>query len=212
MTDLLTVDHAAERLSIDLLNLVDILAVGDIHPAEPSGITGPEVWKRHEEIRLSETDIELIKGEIRRRRFVDFEIDYADVYRRSDKPGARGLAFGAGWTGILTTYADGLRDLQTRGFNCQLRWGKEKFGALRLYADYILAAEKEVIDLHRAAHRESLVTCQECGQPARLRFGHSICLTLCDRHKHIVGEPDSTRDGIILDLDAWTRDQGDVTE
>lgn len=212
MTDLLTCNEASEHLGIDLLNLVNLLSIGDIRPTAPSGITGAEVWKRHEEIRLSETDIELIKAEIHRRRFVDFKIEYADIYQQSDKPGARGLAFGAGWTGILTTYADGLRDLQTRGFDCQLRWGKEKFGGLRLYSDYILAVEKEVIDLHRAAHRESLVTCQECGQPARLRFGHSICLTLCDRHKHIVGEPDPTRDGIILDLDAWTSEQGEVTE
>lgn len=210
MPDLLTCNEAAERLDIDLLNLVDILAVGDIHPTAPDDITGAEVWSRYEEIRLSESDIERLKAEIHRRRVVDFKTEYADIYQQSDESGTRGLEFGPGWTGILATYADGLRDLQTRGFKCQLRWGKEKFGALRLYADYILAAEKEVIDLHRAAHRESLVTCQECGQPSRLRFGHSICLVLCDRHKHIVGEPDPTRDGIILDLDAWTRDQGDA--
>jgi hypothetical protein len=209
MTNLITCHEAAQRLGVDLLNLIDILAVGDIHPSIPDGIPGKEVWARNEEIRLSSDDIELIKAELRRRRFEDFKLQYADVYQQSSSPGARGLEFGPGWTGILTAYADGLRDLSKRGFKCQLRWAKEKFGALRIYSDYTLAVEKEVIDLHREAYRASLQTCQECGQAARLRFGFGVCLTLCDRHAHIVGEPDPTRDGIILDLDAWTREQGE---
>ncbi|WP_105432743.1 hypothetical protein [Neorhizobium sp. T6_25] len=211
MADLLTCREAAQLLNIDLLNLVDILAVGDIVPTEPDGLAGSEVWARNEEIRLCETDIDLIKAELRRRQFADFKRDYVDVYQQDEKPGARGLEFGPGWLGVLTAYADGLRALNAKWNNshAQLRWGKEKFGALHLYSDYLLATKIEVINLHREAYKSSLQTCQECGLPARLRFGHSICLTLCDRHKHTIGEPDPTRDGIILDLNAWMLEQRD---
>lgn len=209
MPDLLTCHEAAKALKIDLLNLVDILSIGDIQPAKPDGITGAEAWARYEEIRLSPDDIELIKAELRRRSFADFKATYSDIYQPSTSHKARGLEFGPGWIDLLIDYADGLRALNDRWKNehARLRWGKEKFGALHLYSDYLLATEPAVINMHRKAYRESLKTCQECGAPGRLRFGHAICLTLCEKHAHLVGEPDPTRDGIILDLDAWMRGQ-----
>lgn len=213
MPDLLTCHEAAKALKIDLLYLVDILAIGDIHATAPDGLHGAEVWSRNEEIRLSQTDIELIKAELRRRSFVDFKTEYADILSLDPRPRGRGLEFGPGWIGILQTYADGLRALVIDGRQAaKLRWGKEKFGALRLFSDYTLAVEKEVINLHRDAYRTSLVTCQECGVPARLRFGHSVCLALCQRHSHIVGEPDPSRDGVILDLDAWALQESETKE
>ncbi|MBX5160434.1 hypothetical protein HJB89_25450 [Rhizobium sp. NZLR8] len=212
MTDLMKCHEAVQALGVDLLNLIDILAIGDIIPTAPDGLTGAEVWARNEEIRLSANDIDLIKVELRRRRFDDFRVEYADVYQPDPRPGYGGLQFGPGWTGILVDYADGIRDLTKRGRPAWLRRGKEKFGALRLYSDHMLSAESEVIQLHRIALQASLVTCQECGQPARLRFGHSICLTLCDRHAHIIGEPDPGRDGIILDVDAWAMKHGEDGE
>ncbi|WP_157884572.1 hypothetical protein [Neorhizobium galegae] len=216
MTELLTVHEAAERLGTDVMTLVEIVNVGDIVPAispKPRVLSGGEVWKNWREIRLSEDDIALFKAEISRRRFEDFKADYSDIYTPDSRPGGRGLEFGPGWTNILKTYADGLRSLVIEGKQAAwLRWGKEKFGALRLFSDYILSVERQVIDLHREAHRSSLVTCQECGEPARLRFGYGVCLTLCERHKHIVGEPDPSRDGIILDLDAWTLKESETKE
>jgi hypothetical protein len=214
MTDLLTVQEAAKVLCVDLLNLVDVLSVGDIVPTLPKFLSRKDVWARNEEIRLSSTDIDLVRAELRRRRFIDFKSEYADVYQQSTSPGARGLEFGPGWTGLLTDYAEGLRALNEKWktTRTQLRWGKEKFGALHLYSDYLLATEAEVVNLHREAYRASLQTCQECGAAARLRFGHSVCLTLCEQHKHTVGEPDPSRDGIILDVNAWTREQESTAE
>ncbi|WP_086156013.1 hypothetical protein [Rhizobium sp. Kim5] len=197
MTDI-DIRNAASILGVDVVTLVDIVNVGDIKPtvsATPRSLPSGEVWKNWREIRLSQNDIERFRVEIRRRRFVDFKAEYADVFQPDTAPGTRGLEFKPGWTGILTIYADGLRSLGKQGLVCRLRWGKEKFGALRLYSDYILAAEPEVIKLHRQAYHSSLQTCQECGEPGRLRSGYSVCLTLCERHKHVVGNIDPERDG-----------------
>lgn len=187
MIDLLTCRETAKLLNIDLLNLVDILSVGDIHPSSPDGMVGAEVWERHKEIRLSRSDIEMIKAELHRRSFADFKAEYADVYKPDPRPGYGGLAFGPGWEGPLRRYADGIRDLARQGKPAWLKEGKEKFGSLRLYSDHMLSAEQEVIQLHRDALQASLITCQECGSHGRLRFGYSICLTLCESKR--AGDP-----------------------
>lgn len=207
MSDLISLKDAAEILGVDVLFLAHIIDVGDILPTQ-------SVPKDYRDIVFAVGDIERFRPEIARRRFLDFKSEYADVYQQDEGRGARGLEFGPGWIGLLTTYADGLRALNDQWNNkhAQLRWGKEKFGAVHLYSDYLLATESAVINLHREAYRASLRTCQECGAAARLRCGHSVCLTLCDRHKHLVGEPDPDRDGIILDVSAWTRDQGRTAE
>ncbi|NTI03106.1 hypothetical protein G6K88_13865 [Agrobacterium rhizogenes] len=196
---------AAEILSVDVLFLTHIIDVGDILPTQP-------VPKDFREIVFTIDDIERFRPEIARRRFLDFKAEYTDVFRSDEGPGARGLEFGPGWTGILREFCDSLREFQTAGYRARLRWGKEKFGALRLFTDHVDELVAYVAERRGIAHGKSLRTCQECGEPAQLRFGHSICLTLCDRHRHLVGEPDPARDGIILDVNAWSREQREQEE
>lgn len=200
MADLMTLREAADIIGTDIVTLVHIIDVGDTVPTPP-------VPKNFEDIVFTADDIERFKTEVNRRRFLDFKSDYADVYVQDEGPGARGLEFGPGWTGILREFCDSLREFQGAGQRTRLRWGKEKFGALRLFCDCDDEIAAYVGERRGIAYGKSLRTCQECGDLARLQFGYSICLTLCDRHKHLVGEPDPSRDGIILDVDAWSRKQ-----
>ncbi|MGX9991571.1 hypothetical protein ACS4RR_020810 [Rhizobium sp. Z1P35] len=200
MSDLLTLREAADVLGVDVVTLVHVIDVGDTIPTPP-------VPKDFKDVVFAPDDIERFQIELRRRRFEDFKTEYADVFQEDDAPGARHLEFGPGWLGILMEFCDGLREFQNAGYRARLRWGKEKFGALRLFTDCADEIAAYVGERRGIAYGKSLRTCQECGEPARLRFGHSICLTLCDRHKHLVGEPDPSRDGIILDVDAWSRQQ-----
>jgi hypothetical protein len=55
---------------------------------------------------------------------------------------------------------------------------KEKFGGLRLYANY---NNDSISTLIEAAVVESFYTCEVCGQPGKCRVGGWI-QTLCDRH------------------------------
>ncbi|NKM65346.1 hypothetical protein GFL58_30995 [Rhizobium leguminosarum bv. viciae] len=200
MADLMTLRDAADVLGVDVVTLVHIIEVGDTVPTPP-------VPKDYKDIVFTADDIERFKTEVSRRRFLDFKSDYADVYVHDEGPGARGLEFGPGWLGILKEFCDSLREFQNAGYRARLRWGKEKFGALRLFTDHTSELAAYIGERRGIAYGKSLRTCQECGELARLRFGHSICLTLCDRHKHLVGEPNPERDGIILDVEAWSRKQ-----
>ncbi|NZD54178.1 hypothetical protein [Rhizobium leguminosarum] len=200
MSDLMTLREAANVLGVDVVTLVHIIDVGDTVPTPP-------VPQDYKDIVFAPDDIERFQSELRRRRFEAFKAEYADVYTEDTGPGARHLEFGPGWIGILREFCDGLREFQSAGYRARLRWGKEKFGALRLFADCGDEIAAYVGERRGIAYGKSLRTCQECGELARLQFGHSICLTLCDRHKHLVGEPDPERDGIILDVDAWSRKQ-----
>ncbi|NEK19946.1 hypothetical protein [Rhizobium leguminosarum] len=200
MSDVMTLREAADILGADVMTLVHIIDVGDTMPTPPV----PGDFK---DIVFAPGDIERFKAELRRRRFEDFKDEYADVCTEDTGPGARHLEFGPGWTAILREFCDGLRQFRDAGYKAQLRWGKEKFGALRLFTDCDDEIAAYVSERRGIAYGKSLRTCQECGELARLQFGHSICLTLCDRHKHLVGEPDPERDGIILDVDAWSRQQ-----
>lgn len=150
-------------------------------------------------LRFSEADAETFRQEIRRRRHEDFKREYADVYMPDEGPGARGLEIGPGWIGIVSELCD-----QLRSWNTHLRWGKEKFGALRLFTDAFHATSTPLqaywlSRLRERARRQSLRTCQECGQPGRLRLG-AHAATLCDPHTHLVGEP-RAEDGVIPDPD-----------
>lgn len=58
---------------------------------------------------------------------------------------------------------------------------KEKFGALRFYANYNNDAISTLIE---AAAVESFYTCEVCGQPGKCRGG-SWVQTLCDDHRGI---------------------------
>ncbi|WP_276118015.1 hypothetical protein [Pararhizobium qamdonense] len=155
-------------------------------------------------LRFSDADAENFKQEFRRRRHEDFKVEYADVYVPEEGPGARGLEFGPGWIEIVREYCDQLRGFERDHFVEALRWGKEKFGSLRLYtrsSRYTLTTLQSywLSRLDEFARRKSLRTCQECGQPGRLRWG-SHAATLCDRHVHLVGGL-RAEDGVILDPD-----------
>jgi hypothetical protein len=55
---------------------------------------------------------------------------------------------------------------------------KEKFGTLRIYADYVTDYQSGIITM---AECLSAATCEVCGSPGALRDGNWI-RTLCDHH------------------------------
>jgi len=195
----------AKLLNVKEHSIWHIIDVGDIRPHtiidDYHSKRLPEVI---DSLRFSAGDIEIFRQEFRRRRHDEFKAAYADVYVPDEGPGARGLEFGPGWIGIVQEYCDQLRAFERDHFVDALRWGKEKFGALRLYtrnSRHTLTTLKSywLARLDERARRQSLRTCQECGHPGRLRLG-AHAATLCDRHKHLVGTP-RPEDGIILDPD-----------
>lgn len=207
----------AKLLNVRENSIWHIIDVGDIRPhaitLDDRNMPLPDVI---DSLLFSDADAETFRKEFRRRRHEDFKIAYADVYVPDDGPGARGLEIGPGWIGIVQDYCDHLRALEAYHFVDALRWAKEKFGALRLYtrsSRYTLT-QLQVYWLSRSkerARRKSLKTCQECGQPGRLRLG-AHAATLCERHKHLVGEP-RPEDGLILDPDRQQFDaDGNVTD
>lgn len=207
----------AKLLNVRENSIWHIIDVGDIRPhaiiEDYHDKRLPEVI---ESLRFSEDDVKIFRQEFRRRRHEDFKIAYADVYVPDEGPGARGLEIGPGWIGIVQDYCDHLRALEAYHFVDALRWAKEKFGALRLYtrsSRYTLTTLQSywLSRLDERARRQSLHTCQECGQPGRLRLG-AYAATLCDGHKHLVGTP-RPDDGIILDPDQQKMDaDGNVTD
>ncbi|KAB1086191.1 hypothetical protein F4V91_06925 [Neorhizobium galegae] len=182
-----------------------ILDVGDVRPHTIiEDYQNQKLSDVIDSLRFSENDVDAFREEFRRRRHEQFKTEYADVYVPDEGPGARGLEFGPGWIGIVEQFCDQLRGLERHHFVVALAWGKEKFGALRLFTRdhlptlttlqaYLLSRLRE------RARRQSLRTCQECGLPGRLRWGVHAA-TLCDRHKHLVGTL-RPEDGIILDPD-----------
>lgn len=195
----------AKLLNVRENSIWHIIDVGDIRPhTVVADFHDKPLAEVIEGLRFSDADVEVFRQEFRRRRHEDFKIAYADVYVPDEGPGARGLEFGPGWIGIVMKYCDQLRAFERDHFVVSLRWGKEKFGALRLFTrddpSTLTTLQRYWLSrVRERARRLSLRTCQECGQPGRLRLG-AHAATLCDRHKHLVGvlRPD---DGIILDPD-----------
>jgi len=200
-----TMKEFAQLLQTSELSIWHIIDVGDIRThAIMDDYQNKSLTEVLDSLRFSDANIEIFQKELRRRRHDDFKAAYADVYVPDEGPGARGLEFGPGWIGIVQEYCDQLRAFERDHFVDALRWGKEKFGALRLFtrsSRYTLTPLQSywLSRLDERARRQSLRTCQECGQPGRLRLG-AHAATLCDQHKHLVGTPRS-EDGIILDPD-----------
>lgn len=195
----------AKLLNVREHSIWHIIDVGDIRPhtiiEDYHDKRLPDVI---DSLRFSDADVEIFRQEFRRRRHEEFKAEYADVYVPDVGPGARGLEIGPGWIGIVKDYCDQLRALEAYHFVNALRWAKEKFGALRLYtrsSRYTMTTLQSywLSRLDERARRQSLRTCQECGQPGRLRLG-AHAATLCEKHKHLVGTPRS-EDGVILDPD-----------
>jgi len=206
----------AKLLNVKEHSIWHIIDAGDVRPHtiidDHQNRRLPDVI---DSLRFSDADVGIFQQEFRRRRHEDFKTQYADVYKPNEGPAERGLEFGPGWIGITREFCDQLRLWQADGWKIHLRWGKEKFGSIRLFTDigqftttplqtYLLARLRE------RARRKSLQTCQECGMPGRVRWGGHVA-TLCDHHKHLVGEL-RVEDGIVLDPDrvdtdappAWT--------
>ena len=207
----------AKLLNVRENSIWHIIDVGDIRPHTiVADFHDKPLAEVIEGLRFSDADVEVFRQEIRRRRHDDFKSAYADVYVSDEGPGARGLEFGPGWIGIVMEYCDQLRTFERDHFVDALRWGKEKFGALRLYtrsSRYTLTPLQTywLARLDERARRQSLRTCQECGQPGRLRLG-AHAATLCESHAHLVGPP-RAEDGLILDPDRQKIDaDGNVTD
>jgi hypothetical protein len=85
---------------------------------------------------------------------------------------------GPGWVNLLGALHEKLVELQPA---YQVSQVKQKFGGLRIYLDYDpeLRYPIEVGELIDAAEVVAAATCEECGQPGKLREG-SWLMTLCD--------------------------------
>ena len=70
---------------------------------------------------------------------------------------------GPGWSDIIYRM---LVDLTHMGWNGTLEQIKEKFGGLRVYIGY---GSPQVFGRIEAAELESLRTCENCGEPGKLR-------------------------------------------
>lgn len=100
--------------------------------------------------------------------FVDREVDLEDMMS----------GIGEGWKPIVRDLVDALYDLEWEGRVAQI---KEKFGGLRFYADGVPEGGRELID---EAERICSETCENCGNPGRLR-GQGWVLTLCDECERV---------------------------
>ncbi len=95
------------------------------------------------------------------------------------------LYYGDGWHGLVTRACE-LAAVQPFG----VRWFqiKEKFGALRLHADFVNVRDDRESTMYRMTFQDFLVdiqadserTCQACGSPgSRMRV--AAVMTLCER-------------------------------
>jgi len=84
------------------------------------------------------------------------------------------LHVGPGWKDIVTRLIDDLFKLGWDGQLCEI---KEKFGGLRFY----VGKSSNAVDARIGqAEQESVVTCESCGSPGRLRFDGWI-KAMCDK-------------------------------
>lgn len=82
-----------------------------------------------------------------------------------------GVECGPGWRGLIEPL---VAECQARGV--AVLQIKEKFGTLRFYAG---GAPEDLYAKIEAAERASAATCEDCGEPGRLRTGGWL-RTLCD--------------------------------
>jgi hypothetical protein len=88
---------------------------------------------------------------------------------------------GDGWFGLLKECVSSIAEVCKREnldgvFVDQV---KEKFGALRFY---VSAETEEISKIIDDAERESVLTCEACGEPGRLRSVSAWYSTWCDMH------------------------------
>jgi hypothetical protein len=95
----------------------------------------------------------------------------------------RGFTHGDGWFDILWRLCEDLEPLvakfgQETGRQFEVLQVKEKFGGLRVYVNDTNDAIRQRLE---AAQRESIHTCEVCGQRGKRREG-GWTRTLCDEH------------------------------
>jgi len=97
-------------------------------------------------------------------------------WKRDDTPiiDAGFFSVGYGWYPLIK---DLITDLIELGWNKEVCQVKEKFGGLRFY---INAASDEMYDRISQAEKESYETCEDTGQPGKLRTDLGWWVTLCD--------------------------------
>lgn len=83
-------------------------------------------------------------------------------------------ATGPGWRPLLERL---LKKLDALGWDGEVAQVKQKFGTLRFY---IGAGSDEIYDAISEAERESAKTCEDCGEPGKLRTKRYWLETLCD--------------------------------
>lgn len=89
------------------------------------------------------------------------------------------ISVGEGWIGLLDEM---MTELDTKGYEYEVDYIKEKFGQLRIALSYIgNTDEHQWYDIIDKYEDKSLVICEECGKPGMLRFGGWI-RTLCNSH------------------------------
>jgi hypothetical protein len=82
---------------------------------------------------------------------------------------------GDGWFGIIKKL---IEESIAAGWDKQICQSKEKFGGLRFYVN---STSEEVDEIILKYCKLSYETCEECGEPGKVRQGGWI-RTLCDQH------------------------------
>lgn len=138
-----------------------------------------------------------------------------DLRERFDRVIPRGFRFecGRGWRGILEHFFEAAERELPAGVQFDLRQVKEKFGGLRIYyrlpeslSEGVVSAIRDARDLAEArAH----YTCEQCGQPGRMRNDSSWFFVACDKHaissKGKVVPPSGDSGYIRRRGDGWVR-------
>lgn len=83
----------------------------------------------------------------------------------------------SGWYGILHSLVEKLNSLGWDSETMQVAQVKEKFGALRFYADGVT---KEMAKAISETENLSEIVCEHCGSEGRLRNTGGWYLTLCE--------------------------------
>ncbi|AYM66192.1 hypothetical protein G6L68_25240 [Agrobacterium fabrum] len=190
-TELLSLEEAAKLIEVDKLHLMHIIDVGDVVPALVILHDGT-VWHEKAEFGFTSADIIRFQEERDRRRFKHVHEQFGYVV-----PATAKFECGPGWETVIRRLADKLGAFPGPP---KLVGGKEKFGSFqsRIVA-HSPKHDERIDDLVREARKLSLTLCDECGAPGRLRMGHSIAKTTCDRHAFLA-EPLRDDDGLIVDL------------
>ncbi len=100
--------------------------------------------------------------------------DFPDLYanRILETCMCWGFDCGDGWEPLIRRLSEKLSKID----GVRAEQVKEKFGTLRFYLDYEVEGAQDLID---EAEEESARTCEQCGQPGKLRGGGWM-VTLCD--------------------------------